>query len=322
MALLHLVVNATSALENNEFSCSVFIDLSKAFDTQGSILGPLLFQIYINHLPNVSNILSSIMFADDIMLFLSHSHFDSLLKNANLGLSAYASWFKLNKIYLNLLKKTTNFIISSGKKVIIWKMFQKILLIALQYDKYHQQHFLELLLIRAWSGKDIRIGFVKKKKKMHETTGIIKRLSHYIAAERLLILYYHLIYPYLSYFNIIWGSIFLTVLQKPLGLQKCFVRIATRSDYHYPSAALFKILQILLFTIVTSFKLIFLSIRFMKVKRIYQYISLITLNQICSFIITQLPRVQHFILLNIRPVECQSQLSLVQKKFEMTFHSW
>ena len=44
---------------------------------QGSILGPLLFLLYINDLANVSNILHPIMFADDTSLFYSHSNHNS-----------------------------------------------------------------------------------------------------------------------------------------------------------------------------------------------------------------------------------------------------
>lgn len=76
---------------------------------QWSILGPLLFLIYINDLSNVSNILSPIIFADDTTLVLFHPNFNSLIKDVNAGLTAYTTWFRLNKLSLNIKKSNYHF---------------------------------------------------------------------------------------------------------------------------------------------------------------------------------------------------------------------
>ena len=75
----------------------------------GSILGPLLFIIYINDLPNVSSLTQSLLFADDTSIFCSHKDANHLVSIVNNELAKIIIWLKVNKLSLNLTK--TNFMI-------------------------------------------------------------------------------------------------------------------------------------------------------------------------------------------------------------------
>ncbi|XP_065671724.1 uncharacterized protein LOC136089600 [Hydra vulgaris] len=69
---------------------------------QGSILGPLLFLIYINDLYKASDLIT-IMFADDTNLFMSHKSI-TLFSCLNIELIKISDWFKTNKLSLNIDK--------------------------------------------------------------------------------------------------------------------------------------------------------------------------------------------------------------------------
>ena len=83
---------------------------------QGSILGTLLFQLYVNDLHHVSKVLNPIMFADDTSLFFSHSDINILFEKRSKELTNVSNWFNANKLSLNIKKTKFSFLHKSSKK--------------------------------------------------------------------------------------------------------------------------------------------------------------------------------------------------------------
>ena len=83
---------------------------------QGSILGPLLYILYINDIQNCSDIASMLLFADDTNLFYSHSCLKTLNETLQTEVEKIAEWLNTNKLSINTSK--TKFILfrSSKKK--------------------------------------------------------------------------------------------------------------------------------------------------------------------------------------------------------------
>src|ERR1700733_5120106 len=79
---------------------------------QGSILGPLLFLIYINDITYCSNKLLMYLFADDTTVFITASNYYNLIDEMNEELQKLTDWFCANLLSLNI--KKTNYMIFSG----------------------------------------------------------------------------------------------------------------------------------------------------------------------------------------------------------------
>ena len=75
---------------------------------QGSVLGPLLFLLFINDLDNATEF-CTLLFADDTTLQISNSNLEILFSKANTELEKAAIWFKSNKLTLNIKKQIYSF---------------------------------------------------------------------------------------------------------------------------------------------------------------------------------------------------------------------
>ena len=84
---------------------------------QGSILGPLLFLIYINDLSTVSEACLPILFADDTNIFITGKNIDVMCQQLNDDLEKIQEWLCCNKLSFNVLK--THYMIFSPRNKII-----------------------------------------------------------------------------------------------------------------------------------------------------------------------------------------------------------
>ena len=70
----------------------------------GSIIGPLLFILYINDMNNVSKKIFPILFADDTTVLIEGNNLDVIITSLNSELNRINTWLKFHKLSLNVTK--------------------------------------------------------------------------------------------------------------------------------------------------------------------------------------------------------------------------
>ena len=162
---------------------------------QGSILGPLLFLLYINDICNVSDILLPVLFADDTNIFLNGRNIDELVQCMNCELNKVVIWLSLN------IKKT-HFKISRTKRWCIDDQQDiKICNQKIAFDEHTKFLGIYIDSNLSWSQ---HILFLKTK--LSKGIGVLRKASKLLSKNVLVTLYDSLVFPYLNYCLEVWGD--------------------------------------------------------------------------------------------------------------------
>lgn len=207
---------------------------------QGSILGPLLFILYINDIENVSDILNPILFADDTSLFHAHTCFNTLIEEVNIEIQKISTWFHTNKLSLNT--KKSNFIIFTpkGKKYNINSA-----LIQVDGNKIKHVKFTKFLGIFIDEHLSWTTHIDNLSKQVARNVGMLNKLKHFLPMYIMRTIYCSLILSHLQYCTLLWENSYCTNLNKLRILQKKAIRIITNSHYIAHTDPLFSKLKLL-----------------------------------------------------------------------------
>lgn len=154
---------------------------------QGSILGPLLFILYVNDLKNASKLLDPIMFADDTNLFLSHKNIKVLFNTMNTELNKIKNWFISNKLSLNAKKTNYTLFHSLTKRDDLPLALPKLSIGDSEIKKVTSIKFLGVLLDENLTWKD-HIKIVETK--ISKNLGLLYRAKTFLNKKSLTALYF------------------------------------------------------------------------------------------------------------------------------------
>jgi hypothetical protein len=206
---------------------------------QGSILGPLLFLVYINDLREIFKNFKTFLFADDSNLVVRGKSTKELENKINQDIPLLPSWLQTNRLSLNLSK--THVMIFGKKETNADNSFVT-RIEGTVIEVVNQTKFLGIILDNALFWKQ-HLSYLSTK--IAKSMDILSRARPFLDKSTLKQLYYSFQYPYLTYCNIIWGNAANNLLWPIFRAQKRAIQIIENIKYRDSTKEAFHRLNLL-----------------------------------------------------------------------------
>ena len=163
---------------------------------QGSVLGPILFSIFLNDIFNCTSF-NTFSFADDTTCMASSDNIQELYRVVNTNLSELYDWLCANRLKLNAQK--TKYVLFTNKKLVTIPVIKINDHIIEKVDK------IKVLGVTIDEKLTFKYHIHEINRKLAYTSHLIKRLS-FLKVNTLRMVYYAYGYSALTYANTIWGN--------------------------------------------------------------------------------------------------------------------
>ena len=205
---------------------------------QGSILGPLLFIIYINSLPDVMpNTIRTFLYADDTALVAHGKTADEVSLALNTAINRAATWFNNHRLSLNV-KKTKLMLIGTTNKVSTEMSIPPVYYNNEKVEEVSVFKYLGIMLDRNLTF-DQHVKYLKRKVLIKMKT--LARIRDSISQGLALYLYKSLIVPDFDYADQVYDAMSNQNAEALQIMQNKCLRICTKSDQRCNVAELHKV---------------------------------------------------------------------------------
>ena len=198
---------------------------------QGSILGPLLFLIYINDLSSIIGIATTRMYADDTNLTFTACNIPELQEQMSVDIQCLKNWLIANKLTLNVIK-TEFMLVGSRQRIATMTENTNTFLNGISLNRVNCSKCLgvEIDEFLTW---DTHIASVSKK--VSSGISIMRKVKPFIPISSLLNIYQSIVEPYFDYCSIVWNGIGDNLADKLQKLQNRAARVITGAEYLTPT---------------------------------------------------------------------------------------